>query len=134
MTSCWDRTSSTPSQPAKSKSLWSQLNAATAAAGRKGFPIKVALIASRWDLGDIPQLLGKPQRYARYLDLEISFKRKRPLLVVMKDGYGVEGLSAAATAAAAKLSPPAAGTPDGLAAAALSAVAKLSAAAGHPLH
>jgi hypothetical protein len=29
-------------------------------------------------------LFGKPQAYARYLDLEISFKHPRPLLVVMR--------------------------------------------------
>ena len=122
-----------PFEPAVSTSLESQLNAATSAAGSKGFPIKVALIGSRLDLGIIPQLFGKPQAYARYLDFEISIKHLRPLLVVMKGGYGVAGLPAAATAAAAKLSAPAAGTPNGLAAAALSAVTKLSAAAGHRL-
>jgi thiol-disulfide isomerase/thioredoxin len=123
-----------PYLPATAGALRSRLNAATSAVGRKGFPIKVALIASKIDLGIIPQLLGKPQAYANYLDAEISLKHKEPLLVVMKDGYGVEGLSAAATAGAAKLSAPTGGTPSELAAAALSAVAKLSAAAGHPLH
>jgi hypothetical protein len=122
-----------PYQPATSKSLMASLNSATIAAAKEHFPVKVALIASPVDLGIIPQLLGKPQAYAKYLDYEISFTSKQMLLVVMKDGYGVEGLPAAATAAAAKLPPPAGGTPDDLAQAALTAVGKLAAAAGHPI-
>ena len=90
-----------PYQPPTSKSLMASLNAATAAAAKVHFPLKIALIASPIDLGIIPQLLGKPQQYANYLDVEISFEMHQPLLVVMKDGYGVNGLSAAATAAAA---------------------------------
>lgn len=122
-----------PYQPATSKSLMASLNSATAAAAKLHFPLKIALIASPIDLGIIPQLLGKPQEYANYLDVEISFEQKQPLLVVMKDGYGVDGLSAAANAAAAKLAPPAGGTPDDLAQAALTATAKLAAASGHPI-
>ena len=122
-----------PYSPATSKSLMASLNAATAAASKEHFPLKIALIASPIDLGIIPQLLGKPQAYAKYLDYEISFTSKQVLLVVMKDGYGVEGLPAAATAAAAKLALPAGGTPDELAQAALTATGKLAAAAGHPI-
>jgi hypothetical protein len=122
-----------PYQPATSKSLMASLNNATAAAAKEHFPLKIALIASPIDLGIIPQLLGKPQAYAKYLDYEISFTSKQPLLVVMKDGYGIEGLPAAATAAAAKLAPPAGGTPDDLAQAALTAAGKLASAAGHPI-
>jgi hypothetical protein len=122
-----------PYQPATSKTLMASLNSATNAAAKQHFPLKVALIASPIDLGVVPQMLGKPQTYASFLDVEISFEKKQPLLVVMKDGYGVEGLPSAAIAAAAKLSPPAGGTPDDLAQAALSATGKLAAAAGHPI-
>ncbi len=51
----------------------------------------------------------------------------------MKDGYGVEGLPAAATAAAAKLPKPQGDTSSDLAQAALTAVQRLAAAAGHPI-
>jgi hypothetical protein len=122
-----------PYQPATSRSLQASLNSATAAAAKQHFALKVALIAAPIDLGIIPQLLGKPQAYAKYLDYEISFTNKQLLLVVMKDGYGVEGLPAAATAAAAKLPAPAGGTPDDLAQAALTAIGKLAAAAGRPI-
>ena len=62
-----------PYQPATSRPLRASLNSATAAAAKEHFPLKVALIGSRIDLGIIPQLFGKPQAYARYLDVEISF-------------------------------------------------------------
>ena len=121
------------SYSATSKALQTSLDAATAAASRAHFPLKVALIESPIDLGVIPELFGKPQQYAHFLDQEISFQGKQLLLVVMKTGYGVEGLPAAATAAAAKLPPPAGGSSNDLAQAAVTAVAKLSTAAGHPL-
>ncbi len=56
------------------------LNAETAAVKRAGFPIKVALIASPTDLGVIPNLFGRPQSYASFLDQEISFQGKQRLL------------------------------------------------------
>jgi hypothetical protein len=116
-----------------SKALQASLNSATATASRAHFPIKVALIESGIDLGVIPELFGKPQQYAHFLDQEISFQGKQLLLVVMKAGYGVEGLPAAATAAAPKLPLPTGGSSDDLAKAALTAVVKLATAAGHPL-
>ncbi len=123
-----------PFTPPVAQSLQNTLNAETAAARRAHFPIKVALIASPTDLGAIPSLFAKPQRYANFLDVEISFfGGKQPLLVVMPNGYGVQGLSAPATAAAARLPPPAGRTSDDLALAAGAAVSKLAAAAGHPV-
>ena len=59
-----------------------------------GFPIKVALIAAPIDLGVIPDLFGKPQPYAHFLDQEISFQGQQRLLVVMAAGYGLEGFAA----------------------------------------
>jgi hypothetical protein len=122
-----------PYNPATSTALQRSLNDATAAAGKAHFPIKVALIAEPVDLGVIPELFGKPQQYAKFLDQEISFTGKQLLLVVMKAGYGVEGLPAASTAEAPKLTAPAGGTSDALAQAAVAAVAKLAAADGHHL-
>jgi hypothetical protein len=122
-----------PYAPPVSVAMQKQLNAATAAAKRAGFPIKVALIASPVDLGVIPDLFGKPQKYAEFLDQEISFRAKQPLLVVMRDGFGVQGLSPKATAAAATLAKPRSGTGNDLAQAARAAVAKLAAVSGHPI-
>ncbi len=122
-----------PYTPAVSPALQKALNKETAAAKAAGFPLKVALIASPVDLGVIPDLFGQPQKYAAFLDQEISFRAKQPLLVVMPAGYGVEGLSARAKTAVASLAKPAGKTSDDLAQAAITAVAKLADASGHPL-
>ena len=120
----------TPPVPA---AIQAKLNAETAAAKRAGLPLKVALIASPVDLGVIPELFGKPQSYADFLDKEISFTQAQPLLVVMAAGYGTQGVPAAVTRAVSGLAPPAGKTSTDLARAAVTAVAKLAAAAGHPI-
>jgi hypothetical protein len=66
-----------------------QLSALAASAKREGFPIRVALIATPYDLGAITALWGKPQPYARFLGQELSFVYKNRLLIVMPAGYGV---------------------------------------------
>jgi hypothetical protein len=122
-----------PYSPAVSPAIQRTLDAETAAAARAHFPLKVALIASPVDLGVIPDLFGKPQKYAAFLDQEISFQTKQPLLVVMSTGYGVEGVPAAAQAAVARLSRPASTKTDDLARAAVVAVPAIARASGHPL-
>ena len=122
-----------PYSPAVSTALQTELNAETAQAAHAGLPLKVALIASPVDLGVIPSLFEHPQQYANFLDQEISFQTRQPLLVVMPAGYGVQGLSPAATAAAQSLRKPAGTTSNDLASAALIAVARLAGAAGHPI-
>jgi hypothetical protein len=123
-----------PYSPAVSPVLQNQLNAEAAAAAHAHFPIKIALIAAPPDLGAIPVLFGKPQQYAKFLEQEISFLGHRPrLLVVMPDGYGVQGLGPAATAAIASLANPAGHQTNDLASAAVTAVRVLAAAAKHPI-
>lgn len=122
-----------PYQPPASAAAQKTLNAATAAAKKAGFPLKVALIGAPVDLGVIPNLFGKPQEYADFLDQEISFQGRQPLLVVMAAGYGTQGVNAAVTRAGATLRKPTGTTPTALATAAVTAVAKLATAAGHPI-
>ena len=122
-----------PYSPPTSPAIQKQLNAQTAAAKQAHFPLKVALIGAPVDLGVIPSLFGKPQKYADFLDQEISFQTKQPLLVVMASGYGVQGVDAKTKAAAAALGRPAGTNGNDLARAAILAVPKLAAAAGHPL-
>ena len=122
-----------PYAPPVTAALTRTLNAETAAAARAGFGIKVALIGSPVDLGVIPDLFGKPQKYATFLDQEISFRTKQPLLVVMSTGYGVEGLPPRAQSAVSTLPKPSGKTSNDLATAAIAAVTKLAAAAGHPI-
>src|SRR4051812_17476135 len=59
---------------------------------KAGFPLKVAIIADPKDLGAVPQYFGKPQEYAPFLQSEIAFNSKKPLLVVMPVGYGLAAL------------------------------------------
>jgi hypothetical protein len=122
-----------PYQPPVAADLQKALDAETAVAARVHFPIKVALIASPVDLGVITQLFGKPQQYARFLDQEISYQTRQPLLVVMRDGYGTQGLPAPAAALVRTLPKPASGRSEDLARAALAAVPRIARTAGHPL-
>jgi hypothetical protein len=122
-----------PYTPPVATGIQKTLNVETAAASHAKFPIKVALIASPVDLGVIPDLFGKPQKYADFLDQEISFQTRQPLLVVMSAGYGVQGIHGPARLAVATLPRPAGGTTNDLARAAITAVAKLASASGHPI-
>jgi hypothetical protein len=68
-----------------------QLGSMVRAAGRAGYPIRVALIASASDLGSVTELWRKPQTYARFLGQELGLVYKGPLVVVMPNGFGVTG-------------------------------------------
>jgi hypothetical protein len=63
------------------------------AARARGYSIKVALIADKQDLGQYPQLIAAPQRYADLLASELAIYRqlKAPVLVVTPNGLGVAG-------------------------------------------
>jgi hypothetical protein len=119
-----------PYFPAASAPAVKQLDGLVATAKRRGFPLKVALVAARSDLGAVPDLLGKPQPYADFLDREISLDRVESLLVVTAAGYGVAGLPGKAKAALHGLPRPGV-SGDELARAAVLAIPKLAAAAGH---
>jgi hypothetical protein len=55
---------------------------------RGGYPIRVAVIGSAYDLGAVPSLWRKPQSYARFLGTELAFVYKQRLLIVMPNGFG----------------------------------------------
>jgi MYXO-CTERM domain-containing protein len=57
-------------------------------ANRAGFPIRVALVWSGYDLGSITGLWQKPQLYARFLGAELKYVYKNRLLIVMPNGFG----------------------------------------------
>jgi hypothetical protein len=65
-----------------------RLNALLSSAERDNFKIRVAVILSPADLGTAFSLYRKPQRYAEFLGLELSFVYRDRLLVVMPNGYG----------------------------------------------
>ena len=55
---------------------------------KSGYAIRVALIASPYDLGAVTSLWRKPRQYAKFLGAELQFVYKRRLLVVMPNGFG----------------------------------------------
>jgi hypothetical protein len=120
-----------PYAPAVSPALTAALNTTVARAHAAGFPIKVALIESPIDLGAIPQLFGKPEEYAKYLDVEISYNSIAKLLVVMPQGFGT--FASGSPAALSGIHIETARRSTGLAAAAVVAIGQLAKLAGHPI-
>jgi hypothetical protein len=102
-----------------------QLAALVRSAARNGFPIRVAVIASATDLGSVTELWRQPQSYARFLGQELSLVYRGPLLVVMPDGYGLNGTRARVALTDVRV--------PALGAGAIDAVLRLSRSAGHPL-
>jgi hypothetical protein len=66
-----------------------RLSAMVAAARAAGYPIRVALIGSAYDLGSISSLDRKPKQYARFLGAELTLVYHGPLLIVMPNGFGI---------------------------------------------
>ncbi len=109
-----------------------QLAELVQSAARGGYQIRVALIATRSDLGSVTELWRRPQTYAQFLDEELSLVYRGPLLVVMPGGFGFwrTGSSGASERSVLR-SAHVPSSPGGLAAATLTAVQHLAAAAGH---
>jgi hypothetical protein len=108
-----------------------KLTGLVAEANRSGFPIRVAVIWSNYDLGSITSLWRKPRTYARFLGAELTYGYKQRLLIVMPNGFGFnwpKHETAAEYAALGKI--PIASTPTGLVQAAQAAVQRLAAARG----
>ena len=109
-----------------------QLAGMVQAAARGGYQIRMAVIASRSDLGSVNELWRQPQTYAQFLGQELSLLYHGPLLVVMPNGLGFVhgGSSNGGEPAALRGVSIGAGGP-GLAAGGLTAIGRLAAAAGH---
>lgn len=121
-----------PYSPPVSAGAAKILDKVVADAKKAGYPIRVAIVAGQPDLGAVPDLFGQPQRYARFLQSEITFNAKRPLLVVMPSGWGTIDSGPKAAAIVGALAPPGSSS-DVLANSAAVAVARLAGAAGHPI-
>jgi hypothetical protein len=107
-----------------------QLAQLLANAKRAGFPIRVAVIGTRYDMGSVTVLYAKPKQYARFLGTELKFIYRGRLLVVMPNGFGYSiGGRRATSSPIAGLAPPG---HDGnrLASGAITAVQRLAAAEG----
>jgi hypothetical protein len=128
-----------PYTPAVPKALQAKLGSVLRAARKRRHVYKIALIGERGDLGAVPVLFGKTQRYATFLFNEIKTylaPQKPTLIVVTKQGLALRGRDAtsAGTAALAKVTPPSAMTPAQLVATAIAAVKRVAAANGHPIN
>ena len=94
------------------------------------WPIKIAVIATPSDLGDVANLFNRPQDYANFLAREIENPR---LLVVTPVGFGGQQLGKGVDKGVDVLAPlqPVQPDNDRLERQALTAVARLAAADGH---
>jgi hypothetical protein len=72
-----------------SKSASNELTETVAAANRKGYKIRVAVIAFTGDLGTAVSLWRHPQDYAKFLGSELAFAYANRLLIAMPSGFGV---------------------------------------------
>jgi hypothetical protein len=104
-------------------------------AEQKKFRIRVAVILSPSDLGTAFSLFGKPEKYAQFLGLELSFVYRDRLLVVMPTGYGyaVKGDPDPKASAVLKKLPAPGRSATKEADAAIVAVQRLAAMEGHRL-
>src|SRR4051794_4565283 len=103
-----------PYQPKVPKPVLDALNATLKKARTAGFPLKVAIVATKDDLGSVPQFFGRPQPYAQFLEREIAFNQKVPLLTVMPAGYGNAEAGSGATTALRAVKPPGSAEGDAL--------------------
>ena len=114
--------------------LQAQLRQLLAAGARSGFPIRVAVVATAYDLGSIGELWRRPQVYARFLGTELSLVYHGRLLIVMPNGFGLyRGGNPVALERRSLDTVKIAPGGSGLARAAIIAVRQLAAAVGHPL-
>jgi hypothetical protein len=109
------------------------LDGMVARAKARGYPVKIALIAARGDLGAYPNLLDEPDKYAALLTTEISFNTTPRVLVVLPGGLAGRNLGPGAAGALRGLRPPDGSGGEGAARTAMIALGRLTTAAGHPV-
>ena len=132
-----------PYQPEVCPQLEAPLVKLTEQAAVAGYPLKVAVISSKADLGGASQYLARPQEYAEFLagELGISSAHGRgletsvSLLTVMPNGFGFtpSGKSPDVSEAVSDLATPESAHPNDLARAAIAALPKIGLAARRPL-
>jgi hypothetical protein len=122
-----------PYQPKVPTNVSDALSATLKKSRAAGYPLKVAVIATKNDLGSVPAYFARPQEYALFLQREISFNKPEPLLIVMPNGYGVANAGAAAGSAIGELEKPASASGDALGRAAIDASLALAKANGHDI-
>jgi hypothetical protein len=120
-----------PYSPSTPPALQTALGTALKEIHADGLNLDVAIIHSPIDLGGIPEIFGHVSQYARFLDVEISYRGPQPLLVVMPDGTAVEDVAPATALRGLRVDSTDGSA--GLARTAIEAVEKIAAANGHPI-
>ena len=77
-----------PFEAPVSKQAAQELRATVAEANKRGFKIRVAVIAFTGDLGTATALWRHPQSYSKFLWSEVAFVYSNRLLVAMPSGFG----------------------------------------------
>jgi hypothetical protein len=127
-----------PYSPPPSESLSKALDALLADVRERGYPMKVALIASQADLGAYPQMFNEPQVYANLVAAglptnphgQVEKGEQLHLLVIMPGGFGGKNLGDRVDEALAPVKIDAEAQTDGLVQAALQAVARIASVNG----
>jgi hypothetical protein len=122
-----------PYSPQVPKPVADALNRTVKQLHAKGYALKVAVVATKTDLGTVPQFLGRPGPYATFLESEIKFNKAKPLLVVMKGGFGTAEIAPKVAAGLDGVAKAKSSSGDALGRAAIDGVLGIAAAAGHPL-
>ena len=115
-----------------------RLDRVVEAADRRGFHVKIALIAEREDLGDLVDFFGRPEEYAAYLAPQLpgysdALSERSPLLVVMPSGLGFDHWPPAGRRAVRGLQLSVDAGPDAVATAAAQALQRTMTAIGRPV-
>jgi MYXO-CTERM domain-containing protein len=127
-----------PYSPKVCPQLSTALRTLTARSKKAGYPVKVAVIGSKRDLGGASTLFGDPKAYARFLAQELvtyapdsgTTYDNPALLVAMPAGFGLDHGGAKAEKAMEGFSI-SSFKPNDLARASLDAIPKLAKAEGH---
>jgi hypothetical protein len=130
-----------PYKPKVCTELSTALRKLTEDGKKNGYPVKVAVIGSKSDLGGAAYLFGKPQDYAQFLAQELvtyspdfgTTYGTQPLLIVMPSGFGIVNGGSKAVKVLKGVSIPSGAGPNELTRVSLNAIPKLSRAAGHPV-
>jgi hypothetical protein len=130
-----------PYQPKVCSQVSDALRNLTKSSKKAGFPVKVAVIASRNDLGGAANMFGQPQKYAQFLGNELGVYApdvgrnftSQDLVVAMPQGLAVSKVGTNSAQAVNAVPAPRTGDSNRLARAAFAAVPKLAQAAGHPV-
>lgn len=120
-----------PYEPPVAMALQTRLDRALARLDKQRLNLKVAIVESPIDLGAIPNLFGRPQMYADFLEQEIAYSQPQPLLVVMPAGFGLS--HAGPRRALDGLKVDAAHKSNGLTRSAILAVQRIARAVGRPV-